>query len=110
MTVAAIGFLISFITWVFPLLALALLSYALALHSKKNTGAVHFFFAAFAAFCCNVLIYLQKQLQERVLDMLYGALAAPGYLVLGEVETPPAYFSGRLECLDSKAKIYKKVD
>lgn len=60
-------------------------------------------------FCCNVLIYLQKQLQEEVLGRLYGALAAPGYLVLGEMETPTSNLHGKLECLDSRAKIYKKV-
>jgi len=59
-------------------------------------------------FCRNVLIYLQKQLQERVLGMLYNSLATPGYLVLGEVETPTDNVCGRLECLDSKAKIYVK--
>ena len=59
-------------------------------------------------FCCNVLIYLQPQLQERVLNILYDSLATPGYLVLGEVETPPNNLRERLECLDSKAKIYKK--
>ena len=59
-------------------------------------------------FCCNVLIYLQKQLQARVLDMLYNSLATPGYLILGEVETPTDNLRGRLECLDTKAKIYKK--
>ena len=59
-------------------------------------------------FCCNVLIYLQKQLQERVLNMLYDSLANPGYLVLGEVETPPSEMCGKLECLDSKTKIYRK--
>ena len=59
-------------------------------------------------FCCNVLIYLQEQLQHRVLSMLYDALATPGYLVLGEVETPANSLRRRLECLDIKAKIYKK--
>ena len=59
-------------------------------------------------FCCNVLIYLQKQLQERVLNMLYDSLATPGYLILGEVETPTERLRGRLECVDSKAKIYGK--
>ncbi len=59
-------------------------------------------------FCCNVLIYWQRQLQERVLNMLHGSLAAPGYLVLGKVETPAGSFRGRLECLDNKARIYKK--
>jgi len=59
-------------------------------------------------FCCNVLIYLQSQLQERVLGMLYDSLAAPGYLILGEVETPTNSLREKLECLDAKAKIYKK--
>ena len=58
MTAVVLGFLISFITWVFPLLALALFSYALALHSRESTGAVHLFFAAFAAFCRNLLILI----------------------------------------------------
>jgi len=61
-------------------------------------------------FCCNVLIYLQTQLQKRVLEMLYKALATGGYLVLGEVETPTSSLRERLECLDGKAKIYKKVE
>ncbi|MBL7125674.1 MAG: protein-glutamate O-methyltransferase CheR [Dehalococcoidales bacterium] len=60
-------------------------------------------------FCCNVLIYFQRQLQERVLDRLYNSLAVPGYLVLGEVETPTTALLEKLECLDGKAKIYKRV-
>ncbi len=60
-------------------------------------------------FCCNVLIYLQSQLQERVLGMLYGSLAALGYLILGEAETPTNSLRDKLECLDAKARIYKKV-
>jgi len=60
-------------------------------------------------FCCNVLIYLQTQLQERMLNMLYDSLATPGYLVLGEMETPIGNLAEKLECLDDKAKIYKKI-
>jgi len=60
-------------------------------------------------FCCNVLIYLQKHLQESVLGMLYDSLATPGYLILGEVETPTNSLRERLKCLNSRAKIYKKV-
>jgi len=59
-------------------------------------------------FCCNILIYLQKQLQERVLEMLYDSLAAPGYLILGEVERPTGSLCEKLGCLDAKAKIYRK--
>ncbi|MDO8568529.1 MAG: protein-glutamate O-methyltransferase CheR [Dehalococcoidales bacterium] len=58
--------------------------------------------------CCNVLIYFQKRLQERVLNMLYESLAVPGYLILGEVETPTVNLSSKLDCLDGKASIYKK--
>jgi two-component system CheB/CheR fusion protein len=59
-------------------------------------------------FCCNILIYLQKQLQERLLSMLYEALATPGYLVLGEVETPTDNLRKKLTCLDTKSKIYRQ--
>lgn len=59
-------------------------------------------------FCCNVLIYLQSQLQERVLNMLYDSLTTPGYLILGEVETPANSLREKLECLDTRVKIYKK--
>ncbi len=59
-------------------------------------------------FCCNVLIYLQPQLQERVLSRLYDSLATPGYLILGEMETATESLRKKLECLDAKAKIYKK--
>ncbi|MBA7708608.1 hypothetical protein ES703_117510 [subsurface metagenome] len=59
-------------------------------------------------FCCNILIYLQPKLQERVLDTLYNSLTTPDYLILGEVETPTDSLRGKLECLDTKARIYKK--
>ena len=59
-------------------------------------------------FCCNVLIYLQSQLQEKVLGMLYDSLVIPGYLILGEVETLTSSLNEKLECLDTKAKIYRK--
>jgi len=61
-------------------------------------------------FCCNVLIYLQKQLQERVLGMLYHPLTPRGYLIPGETETPTSSLDGKLKCLDTKAKIYQKVE
>jgi chemotaxis methyl-accepting protein methylase len=60
-------------------------------------------------FCCNVLIYLQRHLQEKVLGLVYDSLATPGYLVLGEVETPTDNLRPRLECINARAKIYKKT-
>jgi two-component system CheB/CheR fusion protein len=61
-------------------------------------------------FCCNILIYLQRQLQEQVLGMVYNLLATPGYLVLGEVEMPTDSMRPKLECLNVRAKIYKKMN
>jgi len=60
-------------------------------------------------FCCNILIYLQRQLQKKVLSIVYDSLATPGYLVLGEVETPTDSLRPKLECINTKAKIYKKT-
>jgi len=60
-------------------------------------------------FCCNILIYLQRQLQEKVLSLVYNSLATSGYLVLGEVETLTDSLRPKLECVNNKAKIYKKV-
>ena len=59
-------------------------------------------------FCCNALIYMQRQLQEKVLNMIYNSLAVPGYLVLGEVETLADSLRDKMETLDAKAKIYKR--
>lgn len=59
-------------------------------------------------FCCNVLIYLRRQTQDRVLNRLYESLTVPGYLVLGKVETLTSGLNEKMECLDSEAKIYKK--
>ena len=61
------------------------------------------------AFCCNLLIYLQRHLQEKVLSLVYDSLATPGYLVLGEVETPTDNLRPRLECVNAKARIYRKI-
>lgn len=67
------------------------------------------FTALDCVFCCNILIYLQRHLQEKVLSLVYDSLATPGYLVLGEVETPTDSLRSRLECVNTKAKIYKKT-
>ena len=60
-------------------------------------------------FCCNLLIYLQPPLQERVLLRLYQSLATAGYLVLGEVETVPRNLRRMFQCIDSEARIYRKL-
>jgi len=41
--------------------------------------------------------------------MISGASrATPGYLILGKVETPTDNLRRKLECLDTKVKIYKR--
>ena len=60
-------------------------------------------------FCCNILIYLQRKLQEKLLSTLHDMLAPSGYLILGEVETPTDNLKHKLKCLDRKAKIYQKI-
>lgn len=67
------------------------------------------FTALDCVFCCNVLIYLQRHLQEKVLSLVYDSLATPGYLVLGEVETPTDNLRPRLQCINARAKIYEKA-
>jgi two-component system CheB/CheR fusion protein len=93
--------------------------YAVRAHIKEMVCFSHFdltsgtkppFGKADCIFCCNVLIYLQKQLQRRLLDMMYQVLATPGFLVLGEAETLTDNLSKKLECLDTKAKIYRKPE
>ena len=77
-------------------------------HFDLTSTAPSPFFKLDCIFCCNVLIYLQRQLQERVLSMLCDSLATPGYLILGEVERLTNNLNGKLECLDGRAKIYRK--
>ncbi|MFH1650813.1 MAG: protein-glutamate O-methyltransferase CheR [Chloroflexota bacterium] len=60
-------------------------------------------------FCCNVLIYWQRPLQERVLRRLTGTLADPGYLVLGEMESLPAGLQRTMRRADDAATIYRRI-
>jgi len=41
-----------------------------------------------------------------VLNILYDSLATHDYLILGEVETPVSRLCEKMECLDSKARIW----
>lgn len=57
--------------------------------------------------CRNLLIYLERELQRRVLEMLHYALLPSGFLFLGTSET--AEWADELfETLDKKAKIYRR--
>jgi len=61
--------------------------------------------------CRNVLIYFDRDLQDRVFRLFAESLIRGGFLCLGTKETPA--FSGvkdRFETVDWKAKIYRKRD
>ncbi len=58
--------------------------------------------------CRNVLIYLDRDLQEQVCSTFHYALNAGGFLFLGSAETadsPP----GQFYCLDRTARIYQST-
>jgi chemotaxis protein methyltransferase CheR len=60
--------------------------------------------------CCNVMIYFNQNLQNRVHNLLYDSLAAGGILALGEKEslkfTP---HEGDYEVVDEREKLYRRV-
>jgi two-component system, chemotaxis family, CheB/CheR fusion protein len=58
--------------------------------------------------CRNVLIYLDHEVQEEVINTIYYALNAGGYLLLGPSETadrPPGLF----RTIDQKARLYQST-
>ncbi|QPC81733.1 PAS domain-containing protein [Phototrophicus methaneseepsis] len=58
--------------------------------------------------CRNVLIYFQRQLQDRILSLFQFALRPDGILFLGSSETTPVG-TGELVSLDSRQKIYRRT-
>lgn len=59
--------------------------------------------------CRNVIIYLNRQAQEKVLHYFWRRLYSPGYLVLGKSESLPPALAKRAGEVFSGAKIYKKL-
>lgn len=59
--------------------------------------------------CRNVLIYFEKELQEKVLGLFYESLVPSGILCLGTKESLKfSRFEQLFEVIDEKQKIYKK--
>jgi len=58
-------------------------------------------------FCRNVLIYFDKQLQEKVLEKFANSLHTGGYLVLGYYDTNPLVLSNRFKLIDATTRIYQ---
>jgi len=60
-------------------------------------------------FCRNVMIYLNREDQQKVLSVFYESIRPGGYLVLGKTEVMAFGFSDRFKCVDTRAHIYRKI-
>ena len=60
--------------------------------------------------CRNVLIYFARQHQERIVRHLLDHLEPGGYLTLGMAEMLPLALSSRLEAVDGRLRIYRKME
>jgi len=59
--------------------------------------------------CRNVLIYFDRQTQERLFELFHDALAPGGFLMLGKVETLLGSVRGRLTAVDARERIFRRV-
>ena len=60
--------------------------------------------------CRNVLIYFNKELQERVLRLFYESLLYGGFLCLGSKESLLfSNYQDKFRVIDAKNKIYQKI-
>jgi len=59
-------------------------------------------------FLRNVLIYMEKEAQEKVFRQMYDALEDHGYLILGKTETILGNASHLFKLYDLPSRIYKK--
>ena len=68
-------------------------------------------FAEFNVIVCrNVMIYFDRELQNRVHELFYGSLAPFGVLALGSKETLRfTRYEDRYEAVDAKEKIFRRV-
>ncbi len=58
--------------------------------------------------CRNLLIYFEKELQEKVLHNLHTALNPGGFLILGKTETVTDQMRDYFEVVDLTERIYRK--
>jgi chemotaxis methyl-accepting protein methylase len=59
--------------------------------------------------CRNVLIYFDRETQERILSRFHDALAPGGFLVLGKVETLLGPVRSRFAPVDARERIFRRV-
>jgi chemotaxis protein methyltransferase CheR len=59
-------------------------------------------------FCRNVMVYFEKDFQNRLLLDFYNALNVGGYLILDRTETMPREARDQFICVNTRERIYKK--
>lgn len=59
--------------------------------------------------CRNVLIYFDRDTQERLFDKFHGALAPGGFLVLGKVETLLGAARTTFQPVDARERIFRRA-
>ena len=60
-------------------------------------------------FCRNVLIYFDRETQERLFQKFRDALAPTGFLVLGKVETLLGAARSRFAAVDGRERIFRPL-
>ena len=79
--------------------------------SSHNLVSYHVFSETHLVFCRNVLIYFDRDLQDRSLGLFTESLVHGGFLCLGTKEDLQfSDVSRHYEAVDDKARIYKKKD
>jgi chemotaxis methyl-accepting protein methylase len=58
--------------------------------------------------CRNLLIYFQKELQEKALRHLHASLDSGGFLILGKTESITPQMLDYFEVVDLRERIYRK--
>lgn len=59
--------------------------------------------------CRNVLIYFDRDTQERLFDAFHSALCPNGFLVLGKVETLLGHARSRFAAVDARERIFRRL-
>ena len=61
------------------------------------------------ALCRNLLIYFEKELQQKALYNLHSALNPGGFLILGKTESIAPTMADWFEVVDLKERVYRKL-
>ncbi|MBN1332992.1 MAG: protein-glutamate O-methyltransferase CheR [Synergistales bacterium] len=78
--------------------------------SPDSRGPSGIVFSSFDIILCrNVLLYMETEIRKRLFERLYENLVTGGYLILGNAETLPGSFAGRMMEISEPCRIYYKA-